>query len=340
MLNQGLIQAYITPSGEFNFAPLGLSLRAAGRGLKSLIVRFLTHELDEGYGIASKHLSPFFHSELIDLPRYVPKQQDDPFTIEQQIFELKQTISAGNYDLVHFLGLDRTLESGVLNIEDLNEACETKPKHVEFVFAGTNLPRSLLDRADLVTNMVVKTSTAPKPPTTPVSNLVEVVTGDGKGKTTYCLGKALLASSLGIPCLFLQFVKSPMRYGETIAIDRLPNYTIKTMGKGFLFPKNGKVDEKHRKAAREAWEEFGRILSSAQYKLIVLDEINIAIHYDLLEAKVVAKAIRERPSGIDLILSGRNAHPEIIESADKVIEMQEVRHPFQKGIKARKGIEY
>ena len=340
MLEQGLIQAYNTSSGQFNFAPLGLSLRAAGRGLKNLIVRFLTHELDQGYELASKHLSPFFHSEFFDLSRCAPKQQGHPFTIHQQIVELKQAIRSGNWDLVYLLGLDRALESGILNIEELDGACKTKPNHIELIFSGTNLPQTLLDKADLVTNMVVKSFRDSESTGTSDSSFVEVVTGDGKGKTTYCLGKALLASCLGLRCLFLQFIKSPMPYGETIAIERLPNCTIKTMGKGFVFRKDGKVGEKHQKAAREAWEEFRRVLSSGHYKLIVLDEINIAIYYDLLEPKEVVNSIQKRPLGVHLILSGRNAHPEIIKSADKVVEMQEVKHPFHRGIKARKGIEF
>jgi len=339
-LERGLIQVYTSPQGEFNYAPLGLALRAAGRNLKNLIIRFSTHEMDQGYSIASSHLSPFLKSPFIDLQLYGNNEQLNRSSVADIVQGLLHEIEAGTYDLIHVLGVDKALTSGIIDQAELIRKCVSKARHLELVLSGISVPSPIINMADLVTKMIVRGPKQSKELESASSGSVEVVTGNGKGKTTYGLGKALLASSLSVPCLFLQFIKSPLQYGETIAINRLPNCTIKTMGKGFIFPKNGIIEQKHRYAAKMAWEEFSSQLSSTKFKLIVLDEINIAINYNLLDPYKVAEVINDKPPGTHLILTGRNTHPAIIESAHKVIEMEEIKHPFRKGIKARKGIEF
>jgi cob(I)alamin adenosyltransferase len=169
---------------------------------------------------------------------------------------------------------------------------------------------------------------------------VEVVTGNGKGKTTYCLGKAMLTSCLGIRCTFLQFIKSPQPYGEIAAIQTFPNMDIKTMGEGFLRLDSPVQEKRHVEAARRAWEECLREIFSLKYGLVVMDEINTAAHYGLVSPNRLRELLFLKPRNLHLILSGRNANPEVMNAASAVIEMKEVKHPYHKGIKARRGIEY
>jgi cob(I)alamin adenosyltransferase len=169
---------------------------------------------------------------------------------------------------------------------------------------------------------------------------VEVITGDGKGKTTYALGAALLNASQGIPSTIIQFIKSPKHYGETKAASKLTDLEIMAMGKGFLFDKSSQINKKHADAANKALDISIKKVLSHRYQLVVLDEINIAIDYGLIEPQRIADLILKRPKGLQLILTGRNAHPILKKHATTVIEMKHIKHPFDKGISARKGIEF
>jgi len=168
---------------------------------------------------------------------------------------------------------------------------------------------------------------------------VGVITGNGKGKTTYCLGRAMFFAANGIQSSVLQFIKSPRAYGEVIAIKKFPNLEIKTMGEGFIFG-SSKPSKKHIEAAKGAWEASLREIFSLKDRLVVLDEINIATHLGLVHPDRVREMMFLKPKDLHLILSGRNAHPEMEEHASTVFEMREIKHPFHKGIQARRGIEY
>ncbi|MBN2126744.1 MAG: cob(I)yrinic acid a,c-diamide adenosyltransferase [Deltaproteobacteria bacterium] len=171
--------------------------------------------------------------------------------------------------------------------------------------------------------------------------LVIVHTGDGKGKTTSAMGMALRGAGHGLRTLMIQFIKGSWHYGELEAARRLePYFTIKPMGRGFIrFDKNG-PDPEDLQAVREAWEYFKEQMLSGGYDMIILDEINYVIEYNLLSLEEVLETIESRPQGLHLVLTGRNARDALIEVADLVTEMREIKHPYNQGIKAQKGIEF
>ncbi len=172
--------------------------------------------------------------------------------------------------------------------------------------------------------------------------LVLVNTGDGKGKTTAALGTVLRAVGYGWQVLILQFVKGTWKYGEMEGVQRLaPNVELVIMGKGFYKILNDDLPEEvHRQAARDALAFAHEQMLSGKYDLIVLDEINVAVQTGLLRVEDVLALLDERPPWLHLILTGRGAPPEVIERADLVTEMREIKHPYQQGIKAQRGIDY
>lgn len=179
--------------------------------------------------------------------------------------------------------------------------------------------------------------------------LVLVNTGTGKGKTTAALGTAIRAWGDGQKVLILQFIKGAWKYGELKAIETLGKaegrIEIRPMGDGFVFhnkkdPENEERLAEKKELARRAWDMVRKEVMSGAWDLIVLDEINYAIHFGMLETEEVAGLIRERPPRLNMILTGRYAPKELIDLADTVTEMTLVKHAFQKGIRARKGIEF
>ena len=179
--------------------------------------------------------------------------------------------------------------------------------------------------------------------------LVLINTGTGKGKTTAALGTAIRAWGDGQKVLILQFIKGAWKYGELKAIETLGKaegrIEIRPMGDGFVFhnkkdPENEERLAEKKELARRAWDMVRKEVMSGAWDLIVLDEINYAIHFDMLETEEVARLIRERPVRLNMILTGRYAPKELIDLADTVTEMTLVKHAFQKGIRARKGIEF
>lgn len=179
--------------------------------------------------------------------------------------------------------------------------------------------------------------------------LVLINTGTGKGKTTAALGTAIRAWGDGQKVLILQFIKGSWKYGELKAIETLEKaegrIEIRPMGDGFVFhnkkdPENEERLAEKKELARRAWDMVRKEVMSGAWDLIVLDEINYAIHFGMLETEEVAGLIRERPPRLNMILTGRYAPKELIDLADTVTEMTLVKHAFQKGIRARKGIEF
>ncbi len=179
--------------------------------------------------------------------------------------------------------------------------------------------------------------------------LVLINTGTGKGKTTAALGTAIRAWGDGQKVLILQFIKGAWKYGELKAIETLGKaegrIEIRPMGDGFVFhnkkdPENEERLAEKKELARRAWDMVRKEVMSGAWDLIVLDEINYAIHFGMLETGEVARLIRERPVRLNMILTGRYAPKELIDLADTVTEMTLVKHAFQKGIRARKGIEF
>lgn len=168
-----------------------------------------------------------------------------------------------------------------------------------------------------------------------------VLTGNGKGKTTSALGMAMRAVGHGFRVAVLQFIKGDWPYGEKAAALRLaPELELMTLGRGFVHIEPENPDPDDVQAAKEAWEICKERILSGRYFMVVLDEICNAIAYGLLDVNEVIKVLRKRPEGLHVVLTGRGAHPKLLELADLVTEMREMKHPFRQGVKSRKGIEY
>ena len=172
--------------------------------------------------------------------------------------------------------------------------------------------------------------------------IVIVYTGKGKGKTTAALGIALRASGYEKKICMIQFIKGSWHYGEMDSSKKLePKFEMIAVGKGFV----GIIDDKspkeeHQKIAQEAIKISNEKIQSGNYDIVILDEINYAVNLELISVKDVLSLIKSKPMGVDLILTGNYAKEEIIEAADLVTEMKEIKHPFQRGIKAKKGIDF
>ena len=171
--------------------------------------------------------------------------------------------------------------------------------------------------------------------------LILINTGPGKGKTTAALGTALRAVGNGMKVLMLQFLKGSWHYGELDAVEAFgENFVLKQMGRGFVKVGGAEMDPEDIRLVEEAWAEARAAVYSGEWDMVVLDEINYANSYKMQDAEVVAEAQRGRPEMVHVILTGRNAHPLLVELADTVTEMREVKHAYQKGILAQRGIEY
>lgn len=166
---------------------------------------------------------------------------------------------------------------------------------------------------------------------------VQVYTGDGKGKTTAALGLALRAAGAGLRVFIGQFVKG-VDYAETVALERnRDRITVRRFGRpGFI---HGQPAADDVRAAREGMEQAREVLLGGEYDLVILDEILIAIHLGLLAEADVLDLIEARPSHVELVLTGRHAPDGVIEAADLVTEMREIKHYYRQGVSARRGIE-
>lgn len=172
------------------------------------------------------------------------------------------------------------------------------------------------------------------------NGLVLVFTGNGKGKTTAALGLALRAWGHDMKVLILQFIKS-QQCGEHLAAERMyPGLEIRPLGLGFINFNDPADVARQQQAAREALAEVKRAMKSGEYRLLILDEIIYALKYNLVGLADVLNLIRQKPDDLHLVLTGRDAPPEIIGLADLVTEMKEIKHPFKEGIPAQEGIEY
>jgi len=171
--------------------------------------------------------------------------------------------------------------------------------------------------------------------------LILINTGPGKGKTTAAMGTAMRAVGCGMKVLMLQFIKGSWHYGELDAVKAFgADFVMKQMGRGFVKVGGAETDAEDVRLVEAAWAEAREAIYSGDWDMVVLDEINYAIGYGMLDPAMVAEALRGRPEMVHVILTGRNAHPLLVELADTVTEMREVKHAYQKGILAQRGIEY
>jgi len=172
-----------------------------------------------------------------------------------------------------------------------------------------------------------------------MAGLVHVFTGDGKGKTSAALGIALRAAGHGLKTHITFFMKGEYPYGEQRTLALLPNISMARFGSlEFVDPANVKPEE--REQARLALENARIAVHSGHFDLVILDEVNVAAAWNLIDVKDVIRFIREKPENVELILTGRYADKDVIAIADLVTEMKEIKHPYKKGIPSRKGIDY
>jgi cob(I)alamin adenosyltransferase len=171
--------------------------------------------------------------------------------------------------------------------------------------------------------------------------LIIVNTGPGKGKTTAAMGTALRAVGQGMRVLMLLFLKGSWHYGELDAVQAFGDkFVMKQMGRGFVKVGAEKPDPEDVRMVEEAWNEAEQAIQSGQWDLVILDEINYAISYGMLDPAKVVASLQRKPEMVHVILTGRNAHPTIVELADTVTEMRQVKHAYKKGVLAQRGIEY
>lgn len=174
------------------------------------------------------------------------------------------------------------------------------------------------------------------------NGLVIVYTGNGKGKTTAALGMALRAVGYNKKICMIQFIKGSWHYGEMDSSKRLePEFEMTAIGKGFV----GIIDDHspksdHDMIAQEAIRISREKIMSNMYDLVILDEINYAVNLDMVKLEQVLDLIRSRPKNLDLVLTGNYAKKEVIDMADLVTEMKEIKHPYKAGIKAKQGIDF
>lgn len=166
---------------------------------------------------------------------------------------------------------------------------------------------------------------------------VQVYTGNGKGKTTAAFGLALRAAGVGMKVFIAQFIKG-MHYSELDAFSRFEDIvTIRQYGRG-CFIRN-EPEREDFDCAGKGFEEVVAVIRAGEHQVVILDEVNIAIHLGLLSLNDVISLLETKPSHVELVLTGRYAHPAIIEHADLVTEMKEIKHYYSRGIMAREGIE-
>ncbi len=169
--------------------------------------------------------------------------------------------------------------------------------------------------------------------------LVQIFTGNGKGKTSAALGAVVRASGHGLKVFIVFFLKGQYPYGEFSTLVKLPNVDVASFGLRHLIDP-AQINPEEIEQAKLALSTAREAMLSSKYDLVVLDEVNVAVYFKLIELDEVIRLIGDKPRNVELILTGRYADAKLIELADLVTEMVKLKHPYDKGMKARKGIEY
>jgi cob(I)alamin adenosyltransferase len=179
----------------------------------------------------------------------------------------------------------------------------------------------------------------PPPPQPLRKGLVQLFTGDGKGKTTAAIGTVIRALGHGLRVYIALFMKGDYLYGERKILAGLPGVTLESFGSSrFIDPDNIQPEEKA-EAAR-ALAAARQAMLGGEYDLVVLDEVNLAVAFNLLGVEAVLRLIGEKPEGVELILTGRQADKELVRAADLVTECLKIKHPYDSGVEGREGFEY
>lgn len=169
--------------------------------------------------------------------------------------------------------------------------------------------------------------------------MVQVYTGNGKGKTTAAFGAALRAVGRGLKVYVIQFIKGGFDYGELHSAEHVPNLKLTAFGRG-RFITESPPSQEDIELAKQAFTLAKDVVQNGTYDMVILDEINVVLNLKMIDINEVVKLIKNKPEHVELILTGRYAPAQIIELADLVTEMKEVKHPFAKGVPPREGIEH
>jgi len=165
---------------------------------------------------------------------------------------------------------------------------------------------------------------------------IQIYTGDGKGKTTAAIGLAIRAAGAGLKVFFAQFIKN-RRCSEHRALERFRDFiTVRQYGRGFIL---GRSSTRTKAIIERGFKEVREIVQSGEYDIVILDEINVALHYGLIKLADIIELLENRPPDIEIVLTGRYAPKEVIKKADLVTEFKKIKHYMDKGVRARKGIE-
>ena len=172
------------------------------------------------------------------------------------------------------------------------------------------------------------------------TGLIQIYTGDGKGKSTAAFGLALRATGCGLKTVIIQFMKKGEWYGEVEAFAKLPEIELFSFGCDGFVKKGAPPPADHLQQAQAALAKSRQILIDGQADLLILDELNNAVYFDLVSQQEVEYLLALKPSHMELVITGRNAPDYLLQAADLVTEMREIKHPYQRGLPARRGIEY
>lgn len=167
---------------------------------------------------------------------------------------------------------------------------------------------------------------------------IHVYTGNGKGKTTAAIGLGIRATGEGLKVYMIQFMKG-RRYSEIDALDHIQNFTVVQFGRDEFVSKEN-PEQIDIDLARKGFEQAKKIINKGEHDVVILDEINVAVDYNLIPLNDVLQLLEEKPKKVELILTGRYASPEVVKQADIVSEILEIKHPYQNGIESRKGIDW
>jgi len=169
--------------------------------------------------------------------------------------------------------------------------------------------------------------------------LVLLFTGNGKGKTTSALGLAFRALGHGFPVCMIQFIKGSWRYGELEAAKRFDDLMdFHVMGRGFTWKSDNL--NKDTALAREAWRFAEKTISEGRHRLVILDELTYLVSYEMIEEQDIIDTLAARPADMHIVITGRGASEKLMDAADLVTEMREIKHPYGSGVPAQKGIEF
>jgi len=172
----------------------------------------------------------------------------------------------------------------------------------------------------------------------PEKGFVHIYTGNGKGKTTAAIGLGIRATGEGLKVYMIQFMKG-RRYSEIDALENIKDFTIIQFGRDEFVSKEN-PEQIDIDLARKGFEHAKEIIKNGEHDLIILDEINVAVDFKLIPLNDVLKLMDEKPEKVEIVLTGRYVHPDMVKQADLVSEILEIKHPYQNGIQSRKGIDW